>query len=135
MKVYFPIFGFARSGGFRVLTKIANGLAMGGHDVTLVAPQGAARPYYPVGANVIVDIVNGSGCRLSDGWAGDAPPLSGVSAVIALLRYLRKNISSEDRIVATYNQTAFPIFFSFRGNNSIIFRHMSQSLWPTMSLV
>lgn len=115
MKVYFPIFGFIKSGGFRVLTKIANGLAMDGHDVILVAPQGAVRPYYPVGANVVVEIVNRSGCRLNDGWTGTAPPLSSVSTVIALLRYLRANVRSEDRVVATYNQTAFPVFLSFRG--------------------
>ena len=38
-RVRFPLEGFNVSGGIRVITQIANGLAARGHEVTLVVPD------------------------------------------------------------------------------------------------
>ncbi|UBM57640.1 glycosyltransferase family 4 protein [Marinilongibacter aquaticus] len=52
MRILIPILDFTKSGGFRVLSYLADGLIEKGHDVTFLC-SGLAEPYYPTKAKVI----------------------------------------------------------------------------------
>ncbi|HDC4570394.1 glycosyltransferase family 4 protein [Enterobacter cloacae] len=52
MKIVIPVVGFSRSGGERVLARIATELIKFGHEVYLVAPDDGIEPYYPTSALV-----------------------------------------------------------------------------------
>lgn len=53
MKVIIPVLAMGRSGGERVLSKVANELIKHGHDVYFIAPDSTGEPYYPSNARVI----------------------------------------------------------------------------------
>jgi glycosyltransferase involved in cell wall biosynthesis len=53
MKVIIPVLAMGRSGGERVLSKIANELIKRGHDVYFIAPASSGKPYYPSNARII----------------------------------------------------------------------------------
>ncbi len=115
LKIVIPAYGFIKSGGFRVLTKLANGLAARGHSVTFVVPQGAGQPYYPIDPTVNIEVVDRSGKPLfSVGQIGTGR-LSGRQATLALYQYLRNNVRREHRVIANYNLTAFPVYLCGKG--------------------
>lgn len=53
MKIIFPVFGFGKSGGERVISKLATQLKNCGHDVIFIAPEHNAKPYYPTSAKIV----------------------------------------------------------------------------------
>ncbi|AWH89665.1 glycosyltransferase family protein [Limnobaculum parvum] len=53
MKIIFPVFGFGKSGGERVISKLATQLKNCGHDVIFIAPEHNAKPYYPTSADIV----------------------------------------------------------------------------------
>lgn len=57
MKVIFPLAGLNLSGGVRIITHIANGLAQNGHEVKLVAPDYAAKNRFQIDERVGLKIV------------------------------------------------------------------------------
>jgi glycosyltransferase involved in cell wall biosynthesis len=52
MKILIPVLCFGRSGGYRVLSKIADELIYIGHDVEFLSPDGSEKPYFPTLAKV-----------------------------------------------------------------------------------
>lgn len=52
MKIVIPMMGMGRSGGERVLAKLANYLADKGEDVFIIAPETNCSPYYPLDIRV-----------------------------------------------------------------------------------
>lgn len=53
MKVAIPVLGFSKSGGERVLSKLASELVKNGHEVFFVVPEHKAVPYYATSATII----------------------------------------------------------------------------------
>lgn len=53
MKIIFPVVGFSKSGGYRVLSKLADEFIACGHEVVFVSPCYGGRPYYPTNAKII----------------------------------------------------------------------------------
>nr|RRO00006.1 hypothetical protein DMB79_001580 [Pectobacterium aquaticum] len=53
MKILIPVLGFGKSGGDRVLSKLATELVNKNHDVIFVAPKGKSTPYYPTNAKIV----------------------------------------------------------------------------------
>lgn len=53
MRIYIPVMGFGKAGGFRVLSKMANELVDRGHEVKFVCPSKSLRPYFPTKAEII----------------------------------------------------------------------------------
>lgn len=53
MKIAIPIFGFAASGGGRVLSELANQWISMGHEVTFISFGDSISPYFPTQANII----------------------------------------------------------------------------------
>lgn len=63
LEIVFPLEGFNKSGGVRIVTAIASSLAENGHRVRLLVPDYAARPAFPVGPDVIVERIATLGIR------------------------------------------------------------------------
>ena len=53
MKILIPSFGFAKSGGFRVLSQFANYWIKLGHEVTFLCSSNSIEPYFPTDAEII----------------------------------------------------------------------------------
>ena len=53
MNILIPVLSLSKSGGFRVLTKLANTWIEDGHSVTFVVLKSKSKPYYPLNANLI----------------------------------------------------------------------------------
>ncbi|HHQ4845633.1 TPA: hypothetical protein ACSQ1O_004481, partial [Aeromonas hydrophila] len=53
MRVVIPLLRFGRSGGERVISKLATGLINEGHDVIFVVPNGSGQPYYETDAKIV----------------------------------------------------------------------------------
>ena len=51
--IAFLSFGIGRSGGEKVIVKLANGLQKKGWDASIVAPRNAIKDFYPITAKVI----------------------------------------------------------------------------------
>lgn len=99
MKVLFPVLDFTRSGGMRVLSKIADGMIAQGHEVLFLAPDGSQDPYFPTTAPVLKYGV----------WLQNIPVLRMLSKVLGMYLTLRKVKNDYDVVVANYNITAFPV--------------------------
>lgn len=53
MRVVIPVLGFSKSGGERVLSKLATELSRSGHDTFFVVPEDKSIPYYETEATII----------------------------------------------------------------------------------
>lgn len=53
MKVLIPVIGFARTGGYRVLSELANSWIRQGHDVAFLCIDSSDEPYFPTKAKII----------------------------------------------------------------------------------
>lgn len=53
MKILIPVLGFGKSGGYRVLSKLADELIKLGNSVTFLSSNFSSRPYFPTNAEII----------------------------------------------------------------------------------
>ena len=53
MKIFIPVLGFGNTGGYRVLSELANGLIRKGYDVVFVTSSHNKTPYFPTVATII----------------------------------------------------------------------------------
>ncbi|HRD56461.1 MAG TPA: glycosyltransferase family 4 protein [Ferruginibacter sp.] len=53
MKIIIPVLGFGKSGGNRVLSKLADELIKLGHEVSFLSPSNCDEPYFPTLANIL----------------------------------------------------------------------------------
>lgn len=105
MKVLIPVWGFGRSGGYRVLSLLANELMDRGMEVYFMSPVQSGHPYFPTRAPVIW--VDKKGERREHPVAGRGGPYS---YFICLLRGLKKQemVNSSDIILVNHSLTVFP---------------------------
>lgn len=111
MRVVIPVISFTRSGGSRVLSRMATEWVRAGHTVTFIANARSTPPYFPTEAEVLW--VEDSGHRVAASAHGDAP--SGGSAyapgnIRCLLPALNRYAGSADAILANHSLTAWPVF-------------------------
>ena len=52
-KILIPVCGFGKSGGYRVLSELANNWINKGHEVAFICFYVSDLPYYPVQADII----------------------------------------------------------------------------------
>ena len=53
MKILIPVLGFDRTGGYRVLSKLADELIFLGHQVSFLSPDKSELPYFPTKAEIL----------------------------------------------------------------------------------
>lgn len=103
MKILIPILGFAKQGGYRVLSELANNWIKMGHECTFLIPATSQNPYFPTKAKII-----------RCGWGGvvdsmDQSPANGLNNVISLFFGLKDIGSAYDVILANHSLTAWPV--------------------------
>lgn len=105
MKIIIPILGFGRSGGYRVLSELANSWVKQGNNVDFLCPDSSDDPYFPTNAGIIwVDV---AGNHTRDRLVKVEP--SGWYHTASLYRGL-KNIGAQyDVILANHSITAWPV--------------------------
>ncbi|AOR64666.1 glycosyltransferase family 4 protein [Pectobacterium wasabiae] len=99
MKILIPILGFGKSGGERVLSKLATELVNKNHDVIFVVPEKKATPYYPTKAKVVTTKQVTNSNRYIN--------------LILSMYYMRKccrNLNP-DVVIANFNITAYIVAF------------------------
>ena len=110
MKIVIPVIGFGTSGGYRVLSRLADEWIKLGHSVSFISTEWSIAPYFPTNAEVI--------------WVNDIGEsviverkrqLSGVIGVLRVLKSifygLKKHAIDADVIIANQNLTVWPVAF------------------------
>ena len=109
MKILIPIIAFGRSGGFRVISKLATEWKSMGHDVYFLNSVDSDAPYFPTTASIIYVDSRGNKC-VND----DSIKLPMLKRLIGITCFLHRNSREYDVIMATHNITAFPVRFACR---------------------
>lgn len=114
LKILIPICGFGRSGGYRVLSELANNWLAQGHDVVFLSYYVSVLPYFSTNANVIW--LNQFGKTVKDRvevrTKGNL-----LKMIYSLFIYIKKYSKEYDVVLANYNITAFPVYFGSKTNN------------------
>lgn len=105
MKVLIPVIGFGKSGGYRVLSMLANEIMDRGIEVSFVSSVYSSEPHFPTKANIFW--VTGSG----DIASPKDQPGNFIQHLLALHRALGKEqlVSDVDIILANQSFTALAI--------------------------
>lgn len=99
MKILIPITTFTKSGGMRVLEKLATTWITLGHEVVIVVAD-STTPYFTTSAKIINLSVEKNAT---------------VKEILALTKYIRNTINDFDFIIANAYVSAYPVYFSTFG--------------------
>lgn len=107
MKILIPLLGFAKSGGFRVLSQFANYWIQAGHEVTFLCSSNSMEPYFPTNAKTIwfndkKDIVKINKVEVKK-------PVNVFIKQFALYKVLNKIANDYDVVLANHSLTALPV--------------------------
>lgn len=110
MKIVIPILGFGKSGGYRVLSKLADHFISRGYEVTFVAPYFSDKPYYPTKAKIFWAASTG----VDYGLPGKEEKKGGFLKIMYCLYKALKNInaSADTIILANHSLTTLPVYLS-----------------------
>lgn len=111
-RILIPVAGFARAGGFRVLSELANKWIESGHQVDFLVHKSFATPYFPTLAGIrafgmfrLAENVECGSCGVVEKpWPG--------FIYLGMLRALNEIGSEYDVIIANHSLTAFPVAFA-----------------------
>ena len=109
MRIVIPVFGFAKSGGFRVISRLASEWIDAGHEVVIASYYKSKDIYYSTSAKVFWYDEAG---REVENCTNSTSEFSLPRAMLAMLRVLNKHFASFDIIIANHNTTAWPVHFS-----------------------
>ena len=117
MRILIPILCFARGGGTRVLSELANEWIRRGHEVVFLCPDSSDEPYFPTIAKILW--VNGQGGVFKT--RASKAKSSGSYHLQALFQGLRKVGHQYDVILANQSLTAWPVAIVSCGSASKIY--------------
>lgn len=106
MKILIPILGFSNSGGYRVLSKIANELIFLHHEVEFLCPGGSNKPYFPTIAKI--NWINEK-YQIETFRNIHAKAESAISIQQKLFYGLKKTGNNFDVILANHSLTMLPV--------------------------
>lgn len=113
LKILIPVFGFAKSGGYRVLSKLANNWIDMGHNVTFVSHFGSIEPYFQTKANIIW--LDKKGIELGKNIQINSSGI--LTKIYCIFSYIKKHSREYDIVIANHNLTAFPVALGSKANN------------------
>lgn len=99
MKIIIPIIGFSKSGGSRVLSKLANEFIKAGHEVFFICPKYNSQPYYSTDAEIVA----------VDSLFSSHPIVNVLFGLFSVWRKVRA--MKEGCVIANHNLTAYMLFF------------------------
>lgn len=117
MKILIPIVDFGRTGGYRVLSELANAWVNQGHDVDFLCLDSSEEPYFPTCANVIR--IDGVGsCSNEVVEKKKKSRWHHLKALYCGLNLIGRNY---DFVLANHSLTAWPVAFALCGNAKKIY--------------
>lgn len=111
MKILIPIIGFDRTGGYRVLSELANTWLNQGHEVAFLCINSGDEPYFPTIAKIIRVDASGTLSTVKV----EQEKRSRWAQLKALFLGLNKIGSDYDVILANHSLTAWPVAFASCG--------------------
>lgn len=110
MRILIPVLNFDKTGGYRVLSKLADNFIEQGNEVVFLVPLHSELPYFPTKASIVWCNTKG---RLFD----SKPKKLNYNAFkifISLLLGIRRlsSLQAFDVIIANQSFTTFPVFFA-----------------------
>jgi len=111
MKIAIPLLGFGKTGGYRVLARLASVWSGWGHEVVMLAHRSSPQPYFPNSCRVLW--IDDRGCQSE--WTGPRDHGSLVSKcrvmvqLFALQQALTRHFREYDVVLANHSLTAFPV--------------------------
>jgi len=114
LKILIPVCEFGKSGGYRVLSELANYWISKGNEVVFLCFYVSDLPYYPTKADIVWvsnkgKIVNNI---ITARTKGDFKKM-----ICGLFNYINKHSGEYDIILANHNITSIPIYFASKTNN------------------
>ena len=107
MKILIPILCFDRTGGYRVLSKLADELIFLGHDVFFLCPNKSDLPYFPTSAKILWVDKNGKTIASRD---ESGKKENAISIQQKLTKALRSDLADSFHIIiANHSLTTLPI--------------------------
>lgn len=138
MKIYIPVLGFGKSGGFRVLSELANHFIAKGYEVTFicVVSDQLSLPYFPTQSSIIYVDLFGNQITFNDirKTILFKRTFLRLRQLVALSKAINKFTSSEDVILANYSLTAFSVYFSKKSDNKFYYIQAYESEYFSRSL-
>lgn len=129
MRIFIPIIHFGRSGGFRVLSELANNWIRLGNKVIFICftnNQFFSKPYFPTLGNILY--VNSRGeevlineKELTFGYDNESSAFYRIKQLIGLTKGINKFTNKNDVILATYSITAFCVSLSKESKNKFYY--------------
>jgi len=110
MNIIIPVLQFGKSGGFRVLSKLADAWISKGHKVSFLSPIANIKPYFPTKAKIIWVDRNGDQCTEDEIIDEDKYVM--YQRWKALYCGLNRLENSFDIALANHSLSTFPLFFS-----------------------
>lgn len=117
MKILIPVFGFGRTGGYRVLSELASAWIKQGHSVDFLCLGSSPEPYFPTSGKIIRIDRKG---KLSNENNGDAK-LSRFQHLKALYKGLNLLGPTYNVILANHSLTAWPVGLASCGDAKKIY--------------
>lgn len=108
MRILIPTLGFGRTGGFRVLSQLANHWQKTGADVRFLAPAGSDPPYFPTTVPILETSLGGTVSGPGEKLEGPGR-LFGVHGVLALRAGLARLSGTADVVLANHSLTAWSV--------------------------
>ncbi|MGJ8561823.1 MAG: glycosyltransferase family 4 protein [Litorimonas sp.] len=99
--------GFSATGGYRVLSELANAWIRQGHDCAFLVPATSSEPYFSTNARILRSDWSG---RMTSPFANRKP--SGIDSILSLWAGLRKVGKNYDVILADHSLAAWPLYLS-----------------------
>lgn len=119
MKIVIPVTGFGKSGGFRVLSELANNWIRSGHDVMFISHVKSIPVYFPTTAKILWIDNSGNECDFQE-KSKEYLTQKGIIQFLLTLNSLRialnKFCDGYDIVLANHSFSSYPVYFSrFKG--------------------
>ncbi len=118
MKIFIPIFGFGKAGGYRVLSNLASKWVQFGNEVYFICIpnyNSEFKPYYPTNGKILYFNLDGNLINDINNFNANSISISlfyRLKQILALIKAINFLISENDVLLANYSLTAFAVYFS-----------------------
>lgn len=115
LSILIPILTLGKHGGFRVLYMLANHWKSQGHDVKLVSYFKNKKPYFSFYGDILW--INDKGEIVLENDETFTLANSVPKRMVSIWRYLKRNSSKYDVVLANQNLSVWPVVFGSRAKN------------------
>lgn len=115
LSIIIPILSLGKSGGYRVLSMLANNWKSEGISVKIIAYYGNDKPYYPIEADIIW--IDENGKEMNENESQKNVKNSLLKRVKGIYIYLKNNQSKYNIVLANHNASVWPVHFGSKAIN------------------